>query len=221
MIQAIPAISRPDFLTNGILNRVPEGGRTVANGYEYGLDKDWGFSENIRKSMGWAKKAPVMETWQKIFRAFRCQAERNPGSYPSISSARFPSQVPSWPNPWIYGCFLTADEYDSLHFWRKPVEDAMSGKKIRVIDTEEHTAQLSHKDQRDDYWSKTENYELRFQDLVQAEENEAPVDILSCTTTMEVGIDIGSLVASRIHPQSWGESWCWGSWDTSRSADTG
>ena len=90
---------------------------------------------------------------------------------------------------------MTADEYDSLHFWRKPVEDAMSGKKIRVIDTEEHTAQLSHKDQRDDYWSKTEYYELRFQDLVQAEENEAPVDILSCTTTMEVGIDIGSLVA--------------------------
>ena len=90
---------------------------------------------------------------------------------------------------------MTADEYDSLHFWRKPVEEAMSGKKIRVIDTEEHTAQLSHKDQRDDYWSKTENYELRFQDLVQAEENEAPVDILSCTTTMEVGIDIGSLVA--------------------------
>ncbi len=52
---------------------------------------------------------------------------------------------------------------------------------------------MSHKDQRDDMWSKTEQYELRFQDFVQ--EGQTPVDILSSTTTMEVGIDIGSLVA--------------------------
>ena len=103
---------------------------------------------------------------------------------------------------------MTGQEYDALHFWRKPVEDALEGKPIRIIDTEEHTAQLSHKDQRDEYWSRTEQYELRFQDLIQIHDNsngqkgnssdradETPIDILSSTTTMEVGIDIGSLVA--------------------------
>ena len=88
---------------------------------------------------------------------------------------------------------MTDAEISALDFWRKPINDALQGEPIRAIDTEEHTAQLSHKDQRDELWSKTERYELRFQDFLQ--NGEAPVDILSSTTTMEVGIDIGSLVA--------------------------
>lgn len=54
---------------------------------------------------------------------------------------------------------MNEKEYQSLDFWRKPVVDALKGNKIHVIDTEEHTAQLSHKDQRMDLWSQTEHYE--------------------------------------------------------------
>ena len=90
---------------------------------------------------------------------------------------------------------MSDEEMKSLDFWRKPVLETLADptKPIASINTEEHTAQLSHKDQRDKMWSTTEEYELRFQN-VYADNNE-PIDILSCTTTMEVGIDIGSLVA--------------------------
>lgn len=88
------------------------------------------------------------------------------------------------------------DDFRGVNFWRAPVLRAVDGDPRALmtrINTEEHTAQLSHKDQRENTWSTTEEFEMRFQNVLVNDDR--PVDILSCTTTMEVGIDIGSLTA--------------------------
>ena len=57
--------------------------------------------------------------------------------------------------------------------------------------TKEHTAQLSSSTDSS-VFNEAERNELNFQDI-KLDDGETNVDILSCTTTMEVGIDIGSL----------------------------
>lgn len=181
----------------------------------YGLEKDWKFSQDIIKIMGWQKNASEMDVWKTVLKCtFLDSAQPDNGKLyvdltrirprysvnkawykceqcSEVTPYRLRERCPSCGSHKIHE--MTIDEFESLNFWRKPIETALAGEQIRVMDTEEHTAQISHKDQRDDLWSKTEHYELRFQDLIQ--EEETPVDILSSTTTMEVGIDIGSLVA--------------------------
>ena len=181
----------------------------------YGMTKDWKFSTNIRELMGWKANDPQEEIWVRVLReTFMAAAQPDNGKY-YVDLSRIKPRYD--PNHIWYRCErcseltpyllngkcpscqcgeihrMTDAELDALAFWRTPIESALAGEAIRVIDTEEHTAQLSHKDQRDDLWSKTESYELRFQDFLQP--GQSPVDILSSTTTMEVGIDIGSLVA--------------------------
>lgn len=61
----------------------------------------------------------------------------------------------------------------------------------------EHTAQLNAA-QVDEVFSRAEQYELLFQDVdtgipAPGEQPRTAVDVMSCTTTMEVGIDIGTL----------------------------
>lgn len=91
---------------------------------------------------------------------------------------------------------MTDKDYERIHFWRGPVIASLNGDKKALmtrINVEEHTAQLSHKDGKQKTWSTTEDFEMRFQNVYA--NNDKPVDVLSCTTTMEVGIDIGSLTA--------------------------
>ncbi len=79
-------------------------------------------------------------------------------------------------------------------FWRTPVHAALGPHaKLRSISVEEHTAQLSNRDNTRVH-ATTEKFELRFRDI-QIDARDKPIDVLSCTTTMEVGVDIGSLVA--------------------------
>jgi ATP-dependent helicase YprA (DUF1998 family) len=102
--------------------------------------------------------------------------------------------------------FCASDSIDSLQpsesayirarkgFWRDPVRAALSDRaRLRSISVEEHTAQLSNRDNARVH-ATTEQFELRFRDI-QIEARDRPIDVLSCTTTMEVGVDIGSLVA--------------------------
>jgi hypothetical protein len=184
-------------------------------GNGYGLLPDWDFPKTMKEILGWDRNEAECELWKNVFREQFLEHAQPENGRLYIDLSRIKPRL-SFDHKW-YRCEqcsailpyklkgkcpicgsehlheMKDKEMQSLAFWRGPIQKALNGESIRVIDTEEHTAQLSHKDQRDDLWSKTEKYELRFQDLIQ--EGETPVDILSSTTTMEVGIDIGSLVA--------------------------
>ncbi len=75
-----------------------------------------------------------------------------------------------------YLSILQESELKRYEFWRKPVLDVLDGEKIRNIVTEEHTAQLSHKDQKKDVWVTTEQHEMRFRDI-QVDEQSQSIDI--------------------------------------------
>jgi hypothetical protein len=78
-------------------------------------------------------------------------------------------------------------------FYREPIRQVIANvQDLRHLTAEEHTAQLSYRDIQQ-VSSTTEDYELRFQDIG-VSSDQPSIDVLSCTTTMEVGIDIGSLL---------------------------
>ena len=81
-------------------------------------------------------------------------------------------------------------------FYRNPVTNALTDppKPPLALVAAEHTAQLNAP-QNEDVFSKAEENELLFQDIALGERanSATAVDVLSSTTTMEVGIDIGAL----------------------------
>lgn len=82
-------------------------------------------------------------------------------------------------------------------FYRRPVTAALGEPPCSpmALIAAEHTAQLNAP-QSEDVFSKAEENELFFQDIDLGEwaERSTAIDVLSSTTTMEVGIDIGSLL---------------------------
>ncbi len=94
-------------------------------------------------------------------------------------------------------------------FYRRGIMEAMSATPVAPLSliAAEHTAQLNSAEQ-DEVFSKAEENELLFQDVeLPPDGNNIPqssIDVLSSTTTMEVGIDIGQLpaVALRNMPPS-------------------
>lgn len=79
--------------------------------------------------------------------------------------------------------------------WERLTDDNDAYAPHQLI-AEEHSAALNDSGLAN-AMSRNEAYELRFQDIPIEQDGQigSPIDILSCTTTMEVGIDIGGLTA--------------------------
>lgn len=114
--------------------------------------------------------------------------------------------IPSYPicincgSPEVRQLFPDTDEVFSARkgYYRKPVFEALQipPKTPMALIVAEHTAQLNAP-QNDNVFSKAEENELLFQDIPltgsSAAGRSTAIDVLSCTTTMEVGIDLGAL----------------------------
>jgi Lhr-like helicase len=92
-------------------------------------------------------------------------------------------------------------------YYRRSAMEALAGTAPLALVAAEHTAQIGTA-QSHEIYSRAEEHELLFQDVALGSDERGrqrpAIDVLSCTTTMEVGIDIGALsgVALRNMPPS-------------------
>lgn len=207
-----------ETIQDGIRKGLPgrSKGQVFGLGFDFAKEVDKGLIQRIREVLGIDERAS-----EKVFNMVRdlfFAAARNNRYYINLAKVKIELTDKDFTwyrcvkcgklSPFKIGdycgaCFDSTDlapiddaGLSRFDFWRIPVLNALEKtERIHTIDTEEHTAQLSHKEVRSDTWSRTEKYEMRFQDINAGENGEDAIDVLSCTTTMEVGIDIGSLTA--------------------------
>lgn len=196
---------------------IPSGVRVSAAGYMRGFD-DWGVAKGNRsfyKNFDFISKDQSLEIEEALLSSY-CTDDRNKffidpskvkinlnlsGSwYQCLSCTKLSMELIRGYCPHCGSKehkILDPDTSQYLRarksFYRDPVLKALNGEPIFNLVVEEHTAQLSYRDE-EDHVSTNEYYERKFKDIL-INDNDMPVDILSCTTTMEVGVDIGSLIA--------------------------
>jgi ATP-dependent helicase YprA (DUF1998 family) len=199
---------------------LPQGVRSQAAGYPIGggLDRNGGFS--ARQQAFLRDCLPELDRIFDALTAVLCQARPgSPGYFivPGRLALELASDQHDWyqcgqcatvsPVEWWGHCPNCLAEATTpvrpgatqylrarKAFFRDPVNDILDGKASPFnLSVEEHTAQLSYRDV-DDSTTTIEEFERRFRDIL-VKRDDTSIDVLSSTTTMEVGIDIGSLVA--------------------------
>ena len=201
-------------------SNLPQGIRIKAAGHllSGGLNEKGGFNRRVQVFLG--ERVPNIDRVFQVFSEILCHTNQGRDGLfidPNKLSLTLSTEDQYWyqcphcaavsPKDWWGYCSVClsmgvtavnpgATDYLRARkaFFRDPVIDVLGGKlRLFNLSVEEHTAQLSYRDV-DDPSTTTEDFERRFRDMLR-KSTDTSIDVLSSTTTMEVGIDIGSLVA--------------------------
>jgi ATP-dependent helicase YprA (DUF1998 family) len=194
-------------------------GAQIRKNANFGYTKDWGVKKNEKKNIkiDFLDKVDLKALEEEFLECF-CKHEPRSDSYfldpaklsikihvddnwfqcsdcTKLSTHPIRNKCPSCGSEKLKSLDPNSSEYLRARkgFFRDPCREALNEPKLSNLSVEEHTAQLSYRDE-ETYSATNELFERRFKDILINPEDTA-IDILSCTTTMEVGVDIGSLIA--------------------------